>query len=160
MVEGRFGGANALSSVELNRHLRDWEGEVAGRNMEVSFRDAQFNVVQLDDDVVLYRAGQKNRTMGQFFARTPPSMRFDVRFGSAVRTEWSSLDTVYEVRVPRGAVLFDGYIAPQGNAHVGLGQQIFVRRPWEIPGLEESARVVKTWGGDGRSMGTAGAVLG
>ena len=159
MEEGRFGGTNELSSAELNRHLRDWEGEAAGRNMEVSFRDARFNVVELDAEVVLYRAGQKNRTMGQFFARAPPSKRFDVRFNSAVLTEWSSLDTVYEVRVPKGTVLFDGYIAPQGNAHIGLGQQIFVRKPWEIPGLEESARVVQTWGGDGRSMGTVEALV-
>ena len=166
MKAGQFGcngdvvGMNALSSEELNAQLGSaWEGREAGYNMEISFKDAQFNVVELEEDVILYRGGQKHRTMGQFFARTPPAKRFDVRFNSAVLTEWSSLDTVYEVRVPRNTILFDGYIAPQGNFHLGLGQQIFIRKPWMIPGLEESARVVDRWSGDGRSMGTFQAIL-
>lgn len=165
MKDGRFGcngdvtGMNALSSQELNAHLDQWEGREAGYNMEISFKDAQFNVVELEEDVVLYRGGQKHRTMGQFFARKPPAKRYDVRFNSAVLTEWSSLDTVYEVRIPRNTILFDGYIAPQGNFHLGFGQQIFIRKPWMIPGLEESARVVDRWPGDGRSMGTFEAIL-
>lgn len=164
MEEGRFAcngdvlNMNALSSAELNAHNAFWIGKEAGYNMEISFKDAQYNIVELEDDVYLYRAGQRNRTMGQFFARNPPKKRFEVRFNSAVLTEWSYLDTVYKVRIPRYTILYDGYIAPQGNVHVGLGKQIFIPQPWKIPGLEESAMVIQRWEGDGRGMGTLEAI--
>ena len=165
MKEGRFGcngnvvGMNALSSAELNKHVDGWSSRDSGYTMEVSFKDGVYNVVELEEDIYMYRAGQKNRTMGQFFARNPPTKRFDVRFNSAVLTEWSALDRVYRVKIPKRTILYHGYIAPQGNANMGLGIQIFIRSPWKIPGLEETAIVTDRWGGNPRSMGTLEAVV-
>jgi len=142
-------------------------------NAAGSFHGGQYNVVKLEEDLVLYRAGdstgRNGGKMGSYFSRTPPKTRAQVRTSSAVKTEWtnsageitgvSKLDQVVEVRIPKGTTIFEGPIASMGGKHHGIGgNQIFIDKPWTIPGVEENAKVIKKWRGNAAGGSLSDAV--
>ena len=123
------------------------------RNNAQSFHKGEYNVVVLDEPITLYRAGPADRKMSQFWTRTPPKNRFEVRYDAAVKKEWSNLDTVYSLELPAGTRMYEGYVAPQGGKYVGLGKQIFINKPWEIPGVsEDMVKVVGKWKGKAKGF--------
>jgi hypothetical protein len=142
-------------------------------NAAGSFHGGQYNVVKLEEDLILYRAGdstgRNGGKMGSYFSRTPPKTRAQVRTSSAVKTEWvdgagkvtgvSKLDQVVEVRIPKGTTIFEGPIASMGGKHHGIGgNQIFIDKPWEIPGVEDGAKVIKKWSGNAAGGSLSDAV--
>ena len=46
-------------------------------------------------------------------------------------------DSVYKVEIPAGTRMMEGYVAAQGGKYVGQGKQIFISKPWDIPGVKE-----------------------
>merc|ERR1711871_523704 len=125
----------------------------AAKNYANSFYKGQYNVIVLDEPITLYRAGPASRKMGQFWTRVPPKNRFEVRYDAAVKKEWSELDTVFKLEIPAGTKLYEGYIAPQGKQYVGMGKQIFINKPWEIPGVtEDMVKVIGKWNGKAGSF--------
>ncbi len=125
----------------------------SARNNANSFKDGQYNVVELKEPITLYRAGPKDRALGQYWTRTPPKTRFEVRRNAAVKSEWSSIDSVYQVEIPAGTKLYEGYVAPQGGKYTGSGKQIFIEKPWDIPGVKDNVKKIATMLGDGKSFG-------
>ncbi len=132
------------------------------KNAAGSFNGGQYNVVKLDEDLILYRAGdstgRNGGKMGSYFSRTPPKTRVQVRTSSAVKTEWtkngkvtgvSKIDQVVEVRIPAGTTIFEGPIASMGGKHHGIGgNQIFIDQPWLIKGVEDNAKVIRKLSGN------------
>lgn len=118
-----------------------------------TFAGGKYDVDVRDSDRVLYRAGDSTGNgLGQFFTETPPQSVASVRIDSAVRPQWldaeggwqgaSPIDSVFEVKVPAGTETFVGPVANQGGVHVG-GQgmeQVFIRKPWLIDGVEVLSR--------------------
>ena len=65
-----------------------------------------------------------------------------MRRNAAVKSEWSSIDSVYQVEIPAGTKLYEGYVAPQGSKYTGSGKQIFIEKPWDIPGVKDKVKKI------------------
>ena len=126
-----------LSAEEYKKELQ------GAKNNAESFHNGEYNTIVLDEPITLYRAGPDDRALGQFWTRTPPKNRFEVRYNAAVKTEWSNIDAVYKVEIPAGTKMFEGYVAAQGGKYVGQGKQIFISKPWDIPGLGKVEKIGK-----------------
>lgn len=64
-----------------------------------------------------------------------------MRIDKAVRPLWpdggkSIVDTGHAIKIPKGAMVHVGDVSSQGGIFVGGTRQIFVDRPWLIPGAE------------------------
>lgn len=115
-----------------------------------NFYGGRYNIEVLQQDTILYRAGDVNGSgYGQYYVTEPPISQAQVRIDSAVKAQWidvktghldgkSPLNTVYAVKIPKGTSLYTGPVAPQGGVYLGGSNvnQIFIFRPWEIPGAE------------------------
>jgi hypothetical protein len=97
--------------------------------------------VTLKEDTVLRRAGTKNQPLGQFFTQDLPKSVLQTRIDKAVLPEWpggakSPIDTVFEIKVPKGTQVYVGEVGSQGGFYVGGTEQIVVTKPWLIQGVE------------------------
>lgn len=118
-----------------------------------NFYGGRYNTIELDDDIVLYRAGRWDNPMGQWFTTEPPFSRAQVRIDTAVKDIWttpdgvytgqSPIDKVYKIKIPKGTTIYDGPVASQGGIYQGgLDKiQIFIDSPWNIEGVE----VLDSW---------------
>ncbi|MGU7943758.1 hypothetical protein ACS6X2_10575 [Streptococcus suis] len=118
-----------------------------------NFYGGRYNTIELDDDIVLYRAGRGDNPMGQWFTTEPPFSRAQVRIDTAVKDIWttpdgvytgqSPIDKVYKIKIPKGTAIYDGPVASQGGIYQGgLDKiQIFIDSPWNIEGVE----VLDSW---------------
>jgi hypothetical protein len=124
-------------------------GPIAGLrgNPAANFAGGRYDEVTLRRDTTLYRGGTSGTPLGQWFTRERPASIAQVRIDTAVRPQWidpktgailasSPIDTVYRVKIPAGTKIYPGPTANQGDIYVGGKEQIFVPRPWSIPGVE------------------------
>ena len=144
----------------FNTNLDDTGKGLKNADALDSFHQGKHNVVTLEEDLVLYRAGNSERSLGQYFTRAPPKDVTEVRKTLAVRKHWkakdgifckkcrgavqgtSELDTVYKVTIPKGTTIYEGPVASMGAGHRGGGVQIFVDQPWKIDGVADSAKKI------------------
>ncbi|MGT2973203.1 T7SS effector LXG polymorphic toxin [Streptococcus azizii] len=118
-----------------------------------NFYGGRYSMKKLDSDTVLYRAGSGNNPMGQWFTTEPPISRAQVRIDTAVKDIWktpngvftgqSPIDKVYEIKIPKGTIIYDGPVGSQGGIYQGGldRRQIFIDSPWNIEGVE----VLDSW---------------
>lgn len=111
------------------------------RRPTLSFLGQRYSSFKLDEDLVVYRAGSGNRSLGEYFSLDKPGSELQLRIDKAVRPSWpeggkSIVDTAYQVKIPKGTIVHVGEVAPQGDIFLGGTQQIFVQKPWLIPGVE------------------------
>jgi hypothetical protein len=131
----------------------DYKKEIqSAKNNAESFHNGEYNVVVLDEPITLYRAGPDDRALGQFWTRTPPKNQFEVRYNAAVKQEWSNIEAVYKVEIPAGTPMYEGYVASQGGKFVGQGKQIFIKKPWELPGVTKNVKKIGTFDGPGKGF--------
>lgn len=136
----------AFNALENPGPLASLRGNPAG-----NFYGGRYDASVLSEDLVLYRAGEgaPGKELGQWFTRVPPKSVAEVRIDSAVKPQWidpetgaqqgtSPIDTVYAVRIPKGSTIYEGPVGSQGGVYVGgpLTNQIYVHRPWDIPGVK------------------------
>jgi hypothetical protein len=110
-------------------------------NLAGTFAGGRYDVVRLTHDTVLYRAGVAGKPLGQFFSRTEPQGVLQTRIDQAVLPRWpdggtSPLDTAYAIKIPAGTEVYVGRIGTQGGAFAGGTDQILVRQPWTIDGVQ------------------------
>lgn len=113
-----------------------------------TFASGKYNVVTLQDDVILYRAGDSTgNQLGQYFTQTPPTSVAQVRIDLAIKEQWidsstgiltgtSVIDSYYTVKIPRGTTIFVGPADYQGGVYLGGAEQVFIEKPWLIDGVE------------------------
>lgn len=112
-----------------------------------NYAGGRYDEVELPEDRVLYRAGDTENPLGQWFTTEPPASVAHVRIDSAVKPQWidpesgvltgvSPIDTVYEVKIPAGTKVYPGPVGSMGGVYVGGGHQVFVPTPWNIDGVE------------------------
>lgn len=112
-----------------------------------NFAGGRYDEVALGQDTTLYRGGDSDRALGQWFTREKPQSVAQVRIDTAVKPQWidpqtgvmagaSPVDTVYEVKIPAGTKVYPGPTGYQGGVYVGGAEQIFVPKPWRIPGVQ------------------------
>ncbi|MFJ5562446.1 hypothetical protein [Lysinibacillus xylanilyticus] len=114
-----------------------------------TFRSGMYNVTKLESDTILYRSGKAGggkNALGQYFT-SEPGTKIEGRIDSAVKAQWidpktgvltgsSPLETVYEIKIPKGTTIYEGPAGYQGGIYLGGGNQIFVPEPWKINGVE------------------------
>jgi hypothetical protein len=109
--------------------------------MEDTFMGREYKAYELQEDVVLPRAGEEGKGLGQYFSRDAPVSEIQTRIDKAVLPKWpngdtSTIDFVHHVKIPSGTVVYVGEIANQGGFYLGGTQQIVVVQPWNVPGVK------------------------
>lgn len=108
-----------------------------------SFYGGRYNVEVLQEDRIMYRAGNAENPYGRWFTSEPPTSVANVRIDTAVKTHWvdsktgayessSYIDSVYAIKVPKGTTVYTGPVGPQGGAYVGgyNFMQTYIDAPW------------------------------
>lgn len=116
-----------------------------------NFSGGKYTAITLAEDITLYRGGDSSgKALGQWFTVEPPKSIAQVRIDTAVKPQWidpvtgklvakSPIDAVYTIKIPSGTTIYQGPVGNQGGIYVGGNSidQIFIREPWKIPGVEE-----------------------
>lgn len=118
-------------------------------NPAANFMSGKYNSSVLSEDLILYRAGEAGKPLGQWFTREAPQSVAQVRIDSAVKPQWidgrtgvltgsSSIDTVYQIKIPKGTTIYEGPVGYQGGVYLGgpSTNQIFVQTPWNVRGVD------------------------
>ncbi len=118
-----------------------------------NFYGGRYNSIILEEPVILYRAGNSSRPLGQWFTVTPPQSSIGVRIDTTVKPQWidrngfligtSPIDTVYKIELPAGTTLYLGPVGSQGGIYQGGldKQQIYIQEPWNIRGV----KILDSW---------------
>jgi hypothetical protein len=137
------GAESSLLPVKATK-LGDFDAYNPGlltRRPASSFLGQRYSSFRLDEDLILYRAGSDNQSLGEYFSLDRPDSELQLRIDKAVRPSWpdggkSIIDTTYQVKIPKGVNVHIGEVAPQGDIFLGGTQQIFIQKPWLISGVE------------------------
>ena len=108
-----------------------------------NFYGGRYNVEVLQEDRIMYRAGNSQNPYGRWFTSEPPASVANVRIDTAVKTHWidpktgayeasSYIDNVYAIKVPKGTTIYTGPVGPQGGVYVGgyNVMQTYIDAPW------------------------------
>ena len=118
-----------------------------------NFYGGRYNKIEFLEDTILYRGGNNNNPLGQWFTKNAPASRAQVRIDTAVKDIWlnsdgsysgqSAIDKVYKILIPKGTIGFEGPVGNQGGIYQGglSKQQIFIDSPWKIEGV----KVLDSW---------------
>ena len=119
----------------------------------INFYGGRYNKIEFLEDTILYRAGNNQNALGQWFTKDAPVSRAQVRIDTAVKDIWlkrdgsysgqSAIDKVYKILIPKGTIGFEGPVGNQGGVYQGglSKQQIFINTPWKIEGV----KVLDSW---------------
>ena len=146
-AKGFFGGNLGYDGYRYNMvtnpgPLSKLEGRPA-----LNFSGGKYNKRKLDSDLILSRVGQSGggrNTWGQWFTAEPTNSIAHARMDLAIKPIWkdvegtvvgkSPIDAYYNLRIPKGAVVYEGPVGYQKDLHLG-GQdimQIYIHKPWEL----------------------------
>ncbi len=108
-----------------------------------NFYGGRYNMEVLQEDRIMYRAGNAQNPYGRWFTSEPPASVANVKIDTAVKTHWidsktgvyeasSYIDNVYAIKVPKGTIIYTGPVGPQGGEHVGGYNimQTYIYAPW------------------------------
>ena len=106
-----------------------------------TFTGHKYKTYSLKEDIVVYRAGSKNFPLGDYFSFERPISEIQVRIDKAIRHQWpdgqlSTIDTVYEIKIPKGADIHIGDIKNQGEFYFGGTEQIIIPGAKNIQGIK------------------------
>jgi len=106
-----------------------------------NFIGSKYSTYLLKDDYILYRGGSSNTPLGQYMTFEKPDSELQLRIDKAILPNWptggsSVIDTGHAIRIPAGTYVHIGEVAQQGGIFLGGAQQIFIEKPWLIPGVE------------------------
>lgn len=85
----------------------------------------QYNMEILQEDRIMYRAGNAQNPYGRWFTSEPPASVAKVRIDTAVKPYWidtktgvqtgsSYVENVYAIKIPKGTTIYTGPVGPQG----------------------------------------------
>ena len=110
-----------------------------------NFYGGRYNVEVLQEDRIMYRAGNAENPYGRWFTSEPPASVANVRIDTAVKIQWidpktgvwessSYIDYVYAIKVPKGTTVYTGPVGPQGGAYMGgyNVMQTYIDAPWSF----------------------------
>ena len=108
-----------------------------------NFYGGRYNMEVLQEDRIMYRAGNAQNPYGRWFTSEPPASVANVRIDTAVKTHWidpktgayeasSYIDNVYAIKIPKGTTIYTGPVGPQGGVYVGgyNVMQTYIDAPW------------------------------
>lgn len=149
-LETRATSSYTYNMIENPGPLARIDPQAAG-----TFAGGKYNISVLENDLILYRAGRAGggkNAFGQFFTRRAPQSRATARIDYAVRAQWidpktgaltgsSPIEAVYAIKIPKGTMIYEGPAGYQTGVYVGGREQIFISKPWEIPGVQVMAEI-------------------
>ena len=110
-----------------------------------NFYGGRYNVEVLQEDRIMYRAGNAENPYGRWFTSEPPASVANVRIDTAVKIQWIDpktgvwesspyIDYVYAIKVPKGTTVYTGPVGPQGGAYMGgyNVMQTYIDAPWSF----------------------------
>lgn len=110
-----------------------------------NFYGGRYNMEVLQEDKIMYRAGNVENPYGRWFTSEPPASVANVRIDTAVRQHWidpktgaweasSYINSVYAIKVPKGTTVYTGPVGPQGGAYMGgyNVMQTYIDAPWNF----------------------------
>ena len=108
-----------------------------------NFYGGRYNMEVLQEDRIMYRAGNAQNPYGKWFTSEPPVSVANVRIDTAVKPHWidlktgvyeasSYIDNVYAIKVPKGTTIYTGPVGTQGGVYVGgyNVMQTYIDEPW------------------------------
>lgn len=108
-----------------------------------NFYGGRYNMEILQEDRIMYRAGNAQNPYGRWFTSESPASVANVRIDTAVKTHWidpktgayeasSYIDNVYAIKIPKGTTIYTGPVGPQGGVYVGgcNVMQTYIDAPW------------------------------
>ncbi|MDE7434349.1 MAG: LXG domain-containing protein [Lachnospiraceae bacterium] len=108
-----------------------------------NFYGGRYNMEVLQEDRIMYRAGNSQNPYGRWFTSEPPASVANVRIDTAVKPQWidpitgeltgeSVVDTVYAIKIPKGTTVYTGPVGSQGGAYLGGYDimQTYIDAPW------------------------------
>ena len=108
-----------------------------------NFYGGRYNMEVLQEDRIMYRAGNAQNPYGRWFTSESPASVANVRIDTAVKTHWidpktgayeasSYIDNVYAIKIPKGTTIYTGPVGPQGGVYVGgcNVMQTYIDAPW------------------------------
>lgn len=86
-----------------------------------NFYGGRYNMEVLQEDRIMYRAGNAQNPYGRWFTGEPSASVANVRIGTAVKTHWidpktgayeasSYIDNVYAIKVPKGLLFIQDQV--------------------------------------------------
>lgn len=148
---------NAVRDTDSHA-MKDWEFHPHNKgplsdDVASTFSGSNYDVHVLDEDMVLFRAGDKKYALGSFWSENPPFGEMQTRMDYAVERWWrdkdgnvtgeSILERGYAVNIPKGTTIYMGPTAGRGDFMLGGATQIYI--PWNTPGLEPLAQWDLGW---------------
>jgi hypothetical protein len=104
-----------------------------------NFYGGYYNQKIATEDMFVYRAGDINIPEGKWFVLTPSESVAKVRIDLAVKEQWinpksgkikdfSYINTIYEYKIPKGTIYYEGPVGTQGGVYLGglESNQIFI----------------------------------
>lgn len=81
-----------------------------------NFYGGRYNMEVLQEDRIMYRAGNAQNPYGRWFTSEPSSY----------------IDNVYAIKIPKGTTIYTGPVGPQGGVYVGgyNVMQTYIDAPW------------------------------
>ena len=108
-----------------------------------NFYGGRYNMEVLQEDRIMYRAGNAQNPYGRWYTSEPPASVANVRIDTAVKIHWidpktgayeasSYIDNVYAIKVPKGTTIYTEPVGPQGGVYVGgyNVMQTYIDAPW------------------------------
>ncbi|WP_455717784.1 hypothetical protein, partial [Anaerosporobacter sp.] len=115
-----------------------------------NFYGGRYNAEVLQEDIIMYRAGNSQNPYGRWFTSEPLTSVVNVRIDTAVKIHWidpktgaweasSYIDNVYAIKIPKGTTVYTGPVGPQGGAYVGGYNimQTYIDAPWTFDVVEK-----------------------
>ena len=115
-----------------------------------NFYGGRYNMEVLQEDKIMYRAGNAENPYGRWFTGEPPASVANVRIDTAVKPYWidsktgaweasSYIDSVYAIKIPKGTTVYTGPVGPQGSAYMGgyNVMQTYIDAPWNFEVIEK-----------------------
>lgn len=140
------------SSRKYKYNMIENPGPLAKVNPDAAatFASGKYNMEVLKEDRIFYRGGKAGggkNGLGQYFTETPPESRVKVRIDTAVKAQWidpktgvltgtSPIESVYAVKIPKGTTIYKGPTGYQSGIYLGPQEQVFISKPWNIPGVQ------------------------
>lgn len=106
-----------------------------------TFLGRKYRGFKLTSDRIFYRSGEKGKPLGQFYSEEIPLGVIQTRIDKAILPKWpsgvkSTLNTIFEIKIPSGTTVYVGEVASQGGIYLGGTTQIFISKPWTLEGIE------------------------
>ncbi|MDR3550715.1 MAG: hypothetical protein P4L31_04835 [Candidatus Babeliales bacterium] len=136
-----FLGSNKFSNFKFIGKFDAYAPGVLPNKMASTFIGQKYSTFILENDTRMFRVGTESIPLGEFYTFDMPASEIQMRIDKAILPRWpeggsSTINTGYEVLIPKGTIIHAGEVASQGEIFLGGTPQLFIKKPWRIPDVK------------------------